>query len=165
MAKENSFDMVSEVDIQEVDNAVNQTLREVKTRYDLKKSYCELLLSKKEGEITILTESDFVLKSVSDILKSKFVKRGISLKALQAGQVESALGGRVKQKFDIVQGISQDVAKGINKIIKEKKIKVKVQIEDNKLRVFSKSKDALQEAVSLIKSNDFPIPIQFRNYR
>ncbi|MDO8885434.1 YajQ family cyclic di-GMP-binding protein [Candidatus Oleimmundimicrobium sp.] len=165
MAKENSFDIVSEIDMQEVDNAINQTIKEIKTRYDLKKSYSEVILNKKESEIVIIAESDFVLKNISDVLKQKFVKRGISLKALSAGKVEPAISGRVRQKFDIVQGISQEIAKKINKFIKEKKIKVKVQIEDNKLRVFGKNKDQLQEAIALVKSSDFSIPLQFQNYR
>mgnify|MGYP001105172221 CR=1 FL=1 len=165
MAKENSFDIVSEINMQEVDNAVNQAIKEVRNRYDLKNSDTEILLNKDEGEIIITTENDFTLKSVLDVFKSKLIKRGISLKALQAGKIEPAIGGKSKQKFDIVQGISQDIGKEINKAIKENKIKVKVQIEDVKLRVFGKSRDELQEAISLIKSKDFKIPLQFTNYR
>jgi len=165
VAKENSFDIVSEINMQEVDNAVNQAIKEVRNRYDLKNSDTEILLNKDEGEIIITTENDFTLKSVLDVFKSKLIKRGISLKALQAGKIESAVGGKSKQKFDIVQGISQDIGKEINKAIKENKIKVKVQIEDVKLRVFGKSRDELQEAISLIKSKDFKIPLQFTNYR
>jgi len=165
VAKENSFDIVSEINMQEVDNAVNQTIKEVRNRYDLKNSNTEILLNKDEGEIIITSENDFTLKSVLDVFKSKLVKREISLKALQPGKIEPAAGGKSKQKIDIVQGISQDIGKEINKAIKENKIKVKVQIEDVKLRVFGKSRDELQEAISLIKSKDFKIPLQFTNYR
>ncbi|HDP69199.1 MAG TPA: YajQ family cyclic di-GMP-binding protein [Actinobacteria bacterium] len=165
MAKEGSFDIVSEVNMQEIDNAVNQTIKEVKTRYDLKQSNSEIILNREKHEILIVSENDFTLKSILDILKSKFVKRDISLKALKAGKVEHAISGKVRQKFDIVQGISQDIAKEINKTVKESKLKVNVQIDKEKLRVFGKSKDVLQEAISLIKSKDFSIPLQFTNYR
>lgn len=165
MSKESSFDIVSEVDLQEIDNAVNQATKEIENRYDLKKSRSSLTLNKGEDSIVIESENDFTLKSVIDVLNTKVIKRGISLKALSLGAVEPATGGRVRQKIDIVQGVSKDQAKDINKLIRDSKIKVKVTIEGSKLRVTGKSKDELQEVILLLKENDLNIPLQFTNYR
>ncbi|MDI6799268.1 MAG: YajQ family cyclic di-GMP-binding protein [Actinomycetota bacterium] len=165
MSKESSFDIVSEVDLQEIDNAVNQATKEIENRYDLKKSRSSLTLNKGESRIFIESENDFTLKSVIDVLNTKVIKRGISLKALSLGAVEPAAGGRVRQKIDVVQGVSKDQAKDINKLIKDSKIKVKVTIDGDKLRVTGKSKDELQEVISLLKEYDLNIPLQFTNYR
>ncbi len=165
MSKESSFDVVSEVDLQEVDNAINQAVKEIENRYDLKKSKSTLLFSRAEGSISIDSENDFTLKSVIDVLNSKLVKRGVSLKALSLGQVEPSSGGRVKQRIDLVQGLSSEKAKEINRIIKDSKMKVKVAIEGEKVRVTAKSKDELQEVISLLKAEELGVPLQFVNYR
>ncbi len=165
MAKEYSFDIVSQLDFQEVDNAVNQSIREVSVRYDLKGSNCKLNLDKKNREITITAQDEFKLKSVLDILQSKLIKRDISLKALKYEKITSGLGGTASLKIDLVDGLSQENTKAIGKIIKSAKAKVKVKIESNSLRASSQSKDALQQVMRLIKEEDLDIPLQFVNYR
>lgn len=165
MAKDSSFDIVSSLDMQEIDNAVNQTRKEAATRYDLKTTATQIEMDRNEGKITITTNNDFALRSVIDVLESKLIKRDVSLKALVFSKVEPASGGQVRQLIDLVQGISTEKAKEINRAIKDSKIKVNVQIEGDKLRVSAKSKDLLQEAIALVKGNDFTIPLQFINFR
>lgn len=165
MAKQSSFDIVSEVDLQEIDNAVNQTLKEIGTRYDLKSSNTEISLDKTAGSLTVTTNDDFTLKAVRDVLESKLVKRGVSLKALDYGKKEDAAGGRARQTASIVQGVSSEKAREIVKKIKDKKMKVQAAIEGEKIRVSGKNKDDLQEVIVFIKSEDFGIPLQFTNYR
>jgi len=165
LAKNNTFDIVSVLDMQEVDNAVNQCRKEVITRYDLKNSHTELELDTEEGKIVINTDNDFTLRSVVDILKSKAVRRKISLKALDIEKMEQAAGGRVRQVINLVQGIPMEKAKEINRLVKSAKLKVTVAIEGDKLRVSSKSRDLLQEVIAMVKEAGLDIPLQFVNFR
>jgi uncharacterized protein YajQ (UPF0234 family) len=163
MAKENSFDIVSEVNIQEVDNAIQQAKREIETRYDFKGSVSDI--SREDQQLTIISDDEYKLNSVVDILQSKLIKRDVSLKALNYGKVEPAAGGTVRQKIDLVNGIEQEHAKKINKMIKEAKLKVQVQIQGEQLRVSGKSRDDLQKVIQMLKEADLDIPLQFVNYR
>lgn len=165
MAKDQSFDVVSEVDMQEVDNAVQQAAKELVQRYDLKDTGSTITLDKHAATVTIATPSDFVSKQVIDVLNTKLVRREIDLKALSWGAVESASGGTVRVSGRIINGIEADLAKRINKDIKDQKYKVKVQIEGEKLRVSSASRDALQEVIAFLRQQDYGIPLQFTNYR
>ncbi|MDM8289150.1 YajQ family cyclic di-GMP-binding protein [Slackia piriformis] len=165
MAKESSFDVVSTVDMQEVDNAYMQAKKELKQRYDLKDTDSDIALDKAKRTLTVSAPSDFVAKQVIDILTSKLIKRGIDLGALQWGKVEAASGGNVRQTATIVEGIDRDIAGKINKDIKAQKFKAKVQIEGDKLRVSSASIDTLQEVIAFLKGNDYGQPLQFVNYR
>lgn len=161
--KENSFDIVSEVNMQEIDNALNQAKREIQTRFDFKGSKSEI---KYDGEvITLVSDDDFKLRNVVDILESKMIKRGIDLKALKYGKVESAAGDTVRQTANIQQGIDKDLAKKIIKEIKDSKIKVQSSIQGDKVRVSGKNRDDLQEVIKLIKEKDYDVPVQFTNYR
>jgi uncharacterized protein YajQ (UPF0234 family) len=163
VAAENSFDVVSQYDEQELVNALDQTRREVSTRYDLKDTKTEITQDKKG--ITILTASEFTLKSVLDVLQSKMVKRGISLKVLKAGKVEQASGMMVRQHFELQQGVSQDLAREITRLIRENFPKVRTQVQGDAVRVTGKSRDDLQAVIALLKEKDFPVPLQFVNYR
>ncbi|MBE6469564.1 MAG: YajQ family cyclic di-GMP-binding protein [Coriobacteriaceae bacterium] len=165
MAKDSSFDVVSEVDLQEVDNAYQQTVREISQRYDLKGTNASVEFSKPERTITVSAPADFVSKQVIDILNSKPIKRGIDLTAVSWGSPQAATGGSVRVIGRLVEGIDQPTAKKINKDIKDSKAKVKVAIEGDRLRVFSASKDALQGVIALLRSKDYGQPLQFTNYR
>lgn len=165
MAKESSFDVVSSVDIQEVDNAYTQAKKEIKQRYDLKDTNSDIALDKAKKTLTVTAPSDFVAKQVIDIVTSKLVKRGIDLNALKWGKLEAATGGTVRQSATIVEGIDREVSAKINKDIKAQKFKAKVQIEGDKLRVSSASIDTLQEVIAFLKSNDYGQPLQYVNYR
>jgi hypothetical protein len=165
MAKDESFDIVSEVDMQEVDNAVQQTDRQLAQRFDLKDTKSEIALDKQAATITIKAPSDFVARQIIDILGSTVVKRGIDLKALTWGQAEAASGGWVRITATIVNGIEDTLAKRINKDIRDEKFKAKVQIEGEKLRVFSPSRDELQNVIAFVKAKDYGIPLQFTNRR
>lgn len=165
MAKDESFDIVSEVDMQEVDNAVQQTDRLIAQRFDLKDTKSEVTLDKAAATITVKAPSDFVARQVSDILGSAVVKRGIDLKALTWGAAEAASGGWVRITATIVNGIEDTLAKRMNKDIRDEKFKAKVQIEGEKLRVFSSSRDELQNVIVFVKSKDYGIPLQFTNRR
>jgi cyclic-di-GMP-binding protein len=165
VAKESSFDVVSEIDMQEVDNAVNQTAREVATRYDLKGSGSTISLDKQNAAIQLASADEFHLKAVVDVLESKMVHRKISPKAMHAGKVEPASGGTVRQTVTLVRGIDQDRAKALARAVKESKLPARTQIEGEKLRVFAKSRDVLQDVIRLMKEGDVDIPLQFTNYR
>jgi len=165
MAKEQSFDIVSQVDMQEVDNAVQQSAKELLQRYDLKDTGSSLSLDKSKGMITLLAPSDFIAGQVRDILSSKLVKRSIDLQSLAWSAPQAASGGAVRVTATIVNGIEADIARRINKEIREQKFKVKVQIEGDKVRVFGPKRDELQEVIAFLKSNDYSIPLQFTNYR
>jgi uncharacterized protein YajQ (UPF0234 family) len=165
MAKEESFDIVSQVDMQEVDNAVQQTAKELTQRYDLKDTKSSVDLDKHEATLTVKAPSDFVAKQIIDVLGSKLFKRGIELSALQWGNPETASGGSVRQAAKIVNGIEAELARRINKEIREEKFKVKVQIEGDKLRVFSSSRDELQAVIGFVKAKDYGIPLQYTNRR
>lgn len=163
MAKESSFDIVSKVDVSEVANAVNIANKEIQNRYDFKNSVSSIELQGEE--IVIVSDDDFKLEQVKDILSSKLVKRGISLKSIQYGKQEAASGGNVRQRAELAQGISQEIAKKIGKAIRDSKLKVKSQIQDDQLRVTGKSKDDLQQVIALVKEMDLPIAVQFVNMR
>ena len=165
MAKESSFDVVSSVDMQEVDNAFQQARKELAQRYDLKDSGSDIALDKAAGTLTVSAPSDFVAGQVVDVIGSKLVKRGIDLGAVQWGQPQAATGGTVRRVASIVDGIDKDTASKINKDIKATKLKVKVQIEGDKLRVSSASRDTLQEVISFLKAQDYGQPLQYVNYR
>jgi cyclic-di-GMP-binding protein len=158
-----SFDIVSVVDMQEVDNAVNQAIKEIGQRYDFKGSKCEVALEK-DG-IRVMADDDFRLKAVVDVLQSKFVRRGVSLKALQYGKAEPASGGRVRQLITIAQGISKEKAREIIALIKKTKRKVQSQIQDEQVRVTGKSIDDLQGIIRLLKEEDLGLEMQFVNFR
>lgn len=163
MAGESSFDIVSKIDMQEMKNAVDQTLKEVGQRFDLKDSKSEIILD--PTEITLTSQDEYKLKAVVDILQSKMVKRGISLKAITLGTVDDALGGRKRQKISLQQGIPVEDAREIVKEIKGRKFKVQAQIQGDQIRVSSKSKDELQAVINFLKEKDFKIHMQFVNYR
>ncbi len=165
MAQNFSFDIVSEVDFQEIDNAMNQALKEIMQRYDLKDSKTSIELNKKDKTILINSKDDYGLKAAIDILQSKFIKRKISLKVMKFHEVEPAAGGRVRQKIELQNGISKDNAKIITKMIKDMKLKVNAQIQDEQVRVQGSKKDDLQEVISKVKAADLDFPVQFVNYK
>src|SRR3989338_4891002 len=165
MAAESSFDIVSKIDLQEVKNAVDQALKELGQRFDFKGSKSEILLDEKNKEISVGSDDEYKLKSVLDILQSKLVKRGISLKALTYGKIEPALSGTVRQKISLQQGIPSEKAKEIVKVIKDLKFKVQSQIQGDQVRVTGKNKDDLQAVIKHLREKDFGIDMQFTNYR
>lgn len=165
MAEEHSFDIVCEVDMQEVSNAVNQAMKEIGQRFDFKGSKSNIELDKGKGTITLISDDEQKLKSVIDILQSKMVKRGIALKALNYGRVEPAAGNTVRQLITLQQGIPQEKAKEIVKIIKDMKLKVNAEIQKDQVRVRGKKIDDLQAIISKLKERDFGIHLQFANYR
>jgi len=162
MATSFSFDIVSEFDRQELVNALDQVNREIASRYDLKNTNTEISLE--TDTITIRTDSEFTLTSIHDVLQSKAVKRSLSLKIFDYGKIESASGNRVIQVIKLRQGIEQEIAKKISKLIRDN-FKVQAAIQGDALRVTSKSKDELQSVMQLVKSEDLPIALQFTNYR
>lgn len=165
MAKESSFDVVSTVDMQEIDNAYQQAKKELTQRYDLKGSGAELSLDKQKKTITVAAPADFVARQVIDIIGSKLIKRGIDLAAVKWGDPQAATGQSVRQTATIVEGIDKETAGKINKDIKAQKLKVKVTIEGDKLRVSSASRDTLQEVIAFLKGQDYGQPLQYVNYR
>ncbi|MAT59116.1 MAG: YajQ family cyclic di-GMP-binding protein [Melioribacteraceae bacterium] len=165
MAKNASFDIVSEIDFQEVDNAINQAKKEIIQRYDLKDSQTEIELNKKDKLVNINTKDDYSLKQSIDILQTKFIKRGLSIKSLKYGEPEPASGGRLKQKIDLQHGISKENAKKITSLIKELKLKVNAQIMDEKIRVQGAKIDDLQAVIKAVKEAELDFPTQFVNYQ
>ncbi len=163
MADESSFDVVSKLDRAEVTNAVSQATKEILQRFDFKGSKTEI---KEEKEsLIVVTDDDFRFKQVKDILEAKLVKRGIDLKALEYGTLEPAAGGTVRSEIKLKTGIPSDIAKAIVKAIKDRKMKVQAAIQGEQVRVSGKKKDDLQEVMSLLRSQDFGLPLQFTNYR
>ncbi len=160
-----SFDIVSEVNLQEVDNAVNQARKEIGQRYDFKGSKSSIDLSQKDKTITVHSDDDFKLKSVVDILQEKLVKRGVPLKALKYSNPESAAAGTMRQVINLQVGIDKDNGKVIVKMIKESKLKVQAQIMEDQVRVSGKNKDDLQSVMAMVRKADFPFAVQFTNYR
>lgn len=158
-----SFDIVSKVDMQEVDNAVNQTKKEIAQRYDFKGSKSEITLE--NDSITVLGDDDYKLTAVIDILQSKIIKRGISLKALDYGKKAEASGQMMRQVIGIKQGISKEKGKEINKIIKDSKLKVQSQLQEDQVRVTGKKIDDLQEVITLLKGKELDVELQFVNMR
>jgi len=163
MAKENSFDIVSKTDYAEIDNALNQTLKEVSQRFDFKGSKATVELADKD--LIMSAEDETRLRNMNDILQSKFIKRGISLKALDYQKIEPAAGGTVRQTVKIQQGIPIEKAKEIVKYIKDAKLKVQASIQGETVRVSGKDRDTLQETIAQLKAKDFAIDMQFDNYR
>ena len=160
---ESSFDVVSSVDLQEVKNAISQAMKEITTRFDLKATGSDVSLT---GEEIVLASSDeFKLKAVRDVLEERLVKRGVPLKALTYGTVESALGGTTRQNVSLQKGIPSDKAREIVKVIKGAKIKVQAAIQGEQVRVSGKNRDDLQAVIKLLKSTDLGIDMQFTNYR
>jgi len=164
MAAENSFDIVSKVDIQEVRNAIDQAVKEVRTRFDLKDSKSEIHLEGEEA-IQLASADEYKLQAVTEILRQKLVKRCVSLKALTFGTVEPAAGSTVRQKITLQQGIAGEKAKEIVRIIKDSKKKVQASIQGDTVRVSGKDRDSLQEVIALLRGRDLGIDMQFTNYR
>ncbi len=165
MAEMHSFDIVCLVDMQEVDNAVNQAVREIGQRFDFKGSKSSVKLDKDKGTVTVISDDEHKLKSVIDILQARLVKRGVSLKALSYGKVEPATGDTVRQVITLQQGIPQDKAKEIVKHIKGLKLKVSAEIQKEQVRVKGKKIDDLQAVMSAVRERDFGIHVQFTNLR
>ncbi len=163
MASTYSFDIVSDFDRQELVNAVDQVVRDVKSRYDLKDSQTTVELS--EDNITIGTDSEFTLESVHTILREKAAKRSLSQKIFDFGKVESASGNRVRQEIKLQKGISQEIAKQISKLIRDEFKKVQASIQGDAVRVSAKDKDDLQTVIQRLKQEDYPVALQFTNYR
>ena len=165
MAKQNSFDVVSEVDFAEVTNAVNQALKEIQQRYDLKGSDSSIEFDDKQGQLTLASADEFRLEAVKGILQQKLVRRGVSLKALAYGSVDPAAKGTVRQIVTLQQGIPTEKAREIVKQIKNGKFKVQAAIQGDLVRVSGKDRDTLQEVIAMLREQDFGIDMQFANYR
>ena len=163
MAGESSFDVVSDFDQQELVNALDQVRREIGTRYDFKGSRCTLELGK--AEITLTADDEFRAKAVRDLVESKAVRRGLSLKVFDWGRLESAAGGTVRQQIALKRGLSSDQAKEISKGIRDRFPKVKPVIQGDAVRVSAKSKDELQAVIAHLRALDYPLALQFINYR
>ncbi|HKD90763.1 MAG TPA: YajQ family cyclic di-GMP-binding protein [Terriglobales bacterium] len=161
---ENTFDIVSKVDLQEVTNAINQALKEVHTRFDLKDSKSNIEFDGKEA-ITLTSADEYKIKAVNDVLQTKLVKRGVPLKALNYGTVEPAASSTVRQKITMQQGIPTEKAREIVKEIKNSKKKVQASIQGDLVRVSGKDRDTLQEIIAMLRQRDFGIDMQFTNYR
>ena len=165
MAQANSFDVVSQVDLQEVDNALNQARKEITQRYDFKDSKSSLDFNQKEKQIVIISDDDFKLKSVLDILQTKLIKRSVPIKALKYGNPEPAANSTVRQTISLRVGIDKDDAKTIVKMIKDTRLKVQAQIMDDQVRVSGKNKDDLQQVMKMLRETELPFAMQFVNYR
>lgn len=165
MAQQNTFDVVSKVDMAEVKNAVNQALKEVHQRYDFKDTNSDIQLDEKQHSMTLATASEFTLRSLNDVLQQKLVRRGVSLKALSYGKVEPAAKDSVRQTITLQQGIPIEKAREIVKFIKDSKLKVQPSINGDFVRVAGKDRDTLQQVIALLKQKDFGIDMQYTNYR
>lgn len=165
MGQQNSFDIVSQVDLQEIDNALNQARKEINQRYDFKDSKTSVEFSPKEKRIVLQSLDEFHLKNALDVVQSRLVKRGISLKALRYGAIEPAAGGTVRQHIDLQIGISKDDAREVLKLIKSSQVKVQAQIMEDQVRVSGKNKDDLQSIITMLRNADLPFAVQFVNYR
>src|SRR6266567_1012272 len=165
MAQDNSFDIVSKVEIQEVRNAIDQALKEIRQRFDLKDSHTEINLVEGDKEIQLASAGEYKLEAVKEILGQKLVKRGVSLKNLTYGKIEPASGQSVRQKITLQQGIPGEKAKEIVRIVKDSKKKVQASIQGDTVRITGKDRDTLQEIMAVLKNHDFGIDMQFTNYR
>ncbi len=163
MAKDNSFDIVSNVDLHEVSNAVNQAQREIDNRFDFKGSKSKIEYD--GNQLMLYSDNDFKLKNVVEILEAKMIKRGINLKSLRYAKIEKAAGDTVKQKVELVQGLDKDLGKEIVKLVKESKVKVQASFQEDQVRVSGKNRDDLQEIIKIIKDREWDIPLQFSNLR
>ena len=163
MAQQNSFDIVSQVDLAEVNNALNQTVKEVRQRFDFKGSQANVVLEK--GELVLSAEDETKLRNMNDILQQKLVRRSVPLKALSYGDIEPAAGGTVRQRAKIQEGIPQGKAREVVKFIKDTKVKVQASIQGDIVRVSGRDRDTLQDVIARLKDKDFGIHMQFTNYR
>ncbi|HEV2860126.1 MAG TPA: YajQ family cyclic di-GMP-binding protein [Pyrinomonadaceae bacterium] len=163
MAQQNSFDIVSQVDRSEVRNALDQTMKEVRQRFDFKGSHAEVKVE--EDDLVLTAEDETKLRNMNDILQQKLVRRGVPLKALSYGRVEPAAGGTVRQRAAIQQGIPTEKAKEIVKFLKDTKLKVQASIQGDVVRVTGRDRDILQDAIAQLKAKDFGINMQYTNYR
>jgi uncharacterized protein YajQ (UPF0234 family) len=162
---DNTFDIVSKIDLAEVNNAIQQALKEVVTRYDLKDSKSEILLNEKDHKILLESQDEFKLKAVADVFEQKLVKRKVPLKGLTFGTPTQAAGSRMRQEISLQQGIPIEKAREIVKIIKDSKKKVQASIQGDLVRVSGRDRDSLQEVIALLRGQDFGIDMQFTNYR
>jgi Uncharacterized protein conserved in bacteria len=165
MADKFSFDIVSEVDMMEVENAVNQAQKELANRFDFKGSKSSIELNKTDKKITLVADDDFKMKALKDILEGRFAKRSVSLKSLDYKAEEKAFEGYIRQVAEIVSGLPSDKAKELSKIIRDSKLKVQTQIDGAKVKVISTKKDELQQVIAYLKQVPFSLPLQFTNYR
>lgn len=163
MATQNSFDVVSRFDHQELRNAVDQTMREVRTRFDLKDTKSEIV--QEEGRLVITTASEMSLRAIREILEGKVVRRGLSLKILDYQEPTDAAGGRVRQEIKLREGLSEELAREITKRIRAEFKKVTPQIQGDLIRVSGKSRDDLQQVIQALRETEYPVPLQFVNYR
>jgi cyclic-di-GMP-binding protein len=163
MAKENSFDVVSQVDFPEVTNAINAALKEIKTRYDFKGSKSDISLDKEE--IVLVSDDEYKMNQLKDVLLSKLIKREVPVKNLDYGKLEGASGGTVRQRAKLMQGIGKEDAKKINTLVKNSGLKVKSQIQDDQIRVTGKSRDDLQQIMAAVREADLSVDVQFVNFR
>jgi cyclic-di-GMP-binding protein len=164
MASDNSFDVVSKIDLQEVSNAIQQSIKEIHTRFDLKDSKSDIAMEGKDA-IVLSSADEYKLKAVTDILQNKLVKRQVPLKGLQYEAIEPAAGSTVRQKIKLQQGIPVEKAREIVKVIKDSKLKVQASIQGDTVRISGKDRDTLQQVIGILKSKDFGIDMQFTNYR
>ncbi|HVW86868.1 MAG TPA: YajQ family cyclic di-GMP-binding protein [Bryobacteraceae bacterium] len=162
---DNSFDVVSQIEMPEVSNAIQQATKEVTTRFDLKDSKSKIELNEKDKKITLSSADDFKLKAVTEILQQKLVKRGVPIKNLTYGTIQPAAGSTVRQEITLQSGISVEKARDIVKKIKDSKLKVQASIQGDVVRVSGKDRDTLQQAIALLRGSDFGIELQFTNYR
>lgn len=162
---ENTFDIVSKIDLNEVSNAIQQTSKEIQTRYDLKDSKSSIELNEKDRKILLASSDEYKLKAIAEILGQKLVKRNVPLKGLQYGAPTQAAHGSVRQEITLQQGIPIEKAREIVKLIKDSKLKVQASIQGDLVRVSGKDRDTLQQVIALIKGKDFGIDTQFTNYR
>jgi uncharacterized protein YajQ (UPF0234 family) len=160
-----SFDIVSRVDMQEMDNAVNQVRKEISTRFDFRGSKTQIDLDRKEGKISVLTEDEMKLRAIKDMLISKVVKRSIEAEALDFGASEKAGGDMVRQTVTITNGIDIETARKVVKLIKERKLKVQAAIQGEEVRITGKQRDDLQQVIGMLKETDLGMPLQYVNYR
>ncbi|MDQ0268779.1 YajQ family cyclic di-GMP-binding protein [Cytobacillus purgationiresistens] len=163
MAKESSFDIVSKVDFSEVTNAINIAMKEIQTRYDFKGSKSQISLDKEE--LVLISDDEYKLDQLKDVLISKMIKRGIPIRNLDYSKIEGASGGTVRQKAKLIQGIDKDNAKKINTIVKNSGLKIKSQIQDDQIRITGKNRDDLQQIIAAVKEADLSVDVQFMNYR
>jgi hypothetical protein len=162
---DNSFDVVSQIEMPEVNNAIQQAMKEVTTRYDLKDSKSSIELNEKEKKLTLASADDFKLKAITEILQSKLVKRGVPIKNLTYGTVNSSAGSTVKQEVTLTSGIPIEKSRDIVKKIKDSKLKLQAAIQGDLVRISGKDRDTLQQAIALLKGSDFGIDLQFINFR
>ena len=165
MAQENSFDIVSKVDMQEVRNAIDQAIKEIRQRFDLKDSHSEIKVGEGDKEIDLSSANEYKLEAVKEILGQKLVKRGVSLKNLTYGKLEPAAGQSVRQKISLQQGIPSEKAKDIVRLVKDSKKKVQASIQGDTVRISGKDRDDLQAIIALLKGKDLGVDLQFTNYR